>query len=550
MKTNFWRASAIAATLFLALATSACAKAQTPFSADLLAQSAEVSGIEITDAEMQAIENAAGIQGVVCRNIYPAPQSDIDCVKTMAQAIEKKHPDAAQKARVYRFMEIPDGVNDPLSIEVHLLNARILGACRGGEFAKCMETVYRTLTSAFDPHSGYLNAEEFAEMQQSSTGSFSGIGVEVGGKRSEKDPLTVLNPMEGSPGEKAGLLPGDLIFGISKDGTESGMRPIESYANTNEAVKDIRGTKGTRVRLLIERSGETARRVIVITRGTIDTQVVKATLLSEGSKRYGLIHIRQFDGQACTKTEQAYKKLAAGGALDGLVVSVERNPGGYMHEVQCVLDLFLDAKSFVLFRDRLSIRPYQSCRTDPLGKTSCQGDTKAHPGDITNGLPILVMTDGRSASASEIFAAAMKHNGRGVLAGTPTFGKGSAQTIIPFLDGSALKLTESEYLIGLKKDWIPVQCLGVTPDIPFDRGANPLDKDGKRITDCGLEHSIRSGGPMPNAPVHRPIKEANPALFAAGEAMLEAYKKHAAKDDVKLKKQDELLKRFEKEEKK
>ena len=544
MKTTFCRTFALAVVLFLVTVTSACAEVSRPFSGRILIQNAISAGVAITQAESSAVDKAVYIEAVVCRNIYPAPQSDLACVKTMAAEIEKQFPDAMKKAKESGFMEVPAELVDPLSAEVYLLNARILGACRGGEFAKCMEKVYRTLPSAFDPHSGYISVEEFTEMRQSSTGSFSGIGVEVGGKKTEKDPLVVINPMEGSPGEKAGLLPGDLIVGISKDGTKEGMRSIETYATVNEAVKDIRGVKGTAVRLLVERVGEAGQREFVITRGVIDTQVVKSAILIEGNKRYGMIHGRQFDGQACVRTEEAYKKLTATGALDGLIVSVERDPGGYLHEAHCLLDLFTDAKSFVLQRDRQSITPYQPCRRDMLGQVYCQGDIKIHPGDITNGLPILVMINGGSASASEIFSAGMKHMGRAVIAGTPTFQKGSMQTIIPLGDGSAVKVTAAEFLVGTMEDWTNVQCLGVTPDIVYERGFDPKDKDGKRITDCGLEHSIRSGGPMQNAPTRPSIKDANSAHFAESVLMLEAYKKYATKEDEKVKQQEELMKKL------
>ncbi|MDO8520580.1 MAG: S41 family peptidase [bacterium] len=510
-------------------------------------------GVVFSEDEDAVLMKAITLERTICSSVYPAPKSFSACIDSMTTAIEKEFPGSLERARTLGFTELPDGFpNSPETKKMWLLNARILGACYGGNFAKCVEKAYHVLPSAFDPHSRYLSAEEFAEMQQAGTGSFSGIGVEVGGKKQKDDPMVVINPIEGSPAEKAGLLPGDIIVGISKDGTERGMRRIESYETLNDARKDIRGAKGTPVRLLVERQGEQHRRVFVITRGTIDTQIVKHALLTEGNKRYGVIHILQFEGQSCKKTDEAYKKLLreAGGKLDGLIVSVEHDPGGYLHEAHCILDLFTDAESFVLERDRQSISPYLPCRKNFFGQETCQGDIKSYPGDITNGLPILVMINGGSASTSEIFAAGMKHMGRATIAGTPTFQKGSAQSIMPLGDGSALVVTGYEFLIGTMSDWTNVQCLGVTPDIVFNRGFDPKDKDGKRITDCGLDRSIRSGGPMPNAPLHKPIQEANPAHYAASEVMLEAYKKHVVKEDAKRKKQDEILKKLDESEKK
>ena len=514
-------------------------------------KTARKSPTPFSEDERSALKKATAIEHEICENIYPAPKDDFECVAKMTEEVDRAFPGAKKKAEDLGLMDIPDGIfSVPLAKDIWRLNVRFIAACRGADFAKCMDKVYNTLPAAFDPHSGYMSPEENADMQQQATGSFSGIGLEVGGKVDEKDPVIAINPMEGSPAEKAGILPGDLIVGISKDGSESGMRPITSYATLNDTVKDIRGLKGTQVRLLIERPGETGQRIVVITRGDIDTQTVKFALLSEDGKRYGMIHIRSFMGQVCKKTEDAYTKLLAqaGGKLDGLIVSVERNPGGYMHEAHCTLDLFTDAKSFILQRNRTSIVPYQPCDKF-FGFERCAGGIKSYPGDITKGLPILVMVNGGSASASEIFSAGMKHMGRAVIAGTPTFGKGSAQSLIPLPDGSILKITDEEYLVGTLEDWIPVQCLGITPDIIFDRGMDPKDRDGKRVSECGLERSIRSQGPMQNAPVHKPITEANPAHYAEGERMLEAYKKFATREQEKTKKQIELLKKLEESQK-
>lgn len=523
------------------------------------AENANQSGGELTFQQETIFAKTLSLERTICETVYPVPMSRLECVNKMATEIDKVFPGALKNAEdlgvvdlLLNLFGLPSDKISTEMMEEWRLSARIIAACSTGNVNECTDKAYRTISSVFDPHTAYMSAEEFADMIQSSTGNISGIGAEVGGKLSKDDPLVVVNPMEGSPAERAGLLTGDLIVGISKDGSESGMRPIESYATGNDAIRDIRGPKGTQVRLLVERQGETQRRLFIITRGVIEIETVKHTLLSEGKKRYGVIAIRNFTGPSCKKTEDAYKKLvsASGGKLDGLVVSVERNWGGYLHEVNCVLDLFADAKSFVLKRSSAGIVPYEPCQKDIFGRKTCQGGTKPHPGDITKGLPILVMINGASASASEVFAAGMKHMGRAIIAGTKTFEKGSAQNIVPLYDRSAVKVTDSEFLIGTLDDWIPVQCLGVTPDIVFDRGLDPKDKNGKPVTDCALNRSIRSNGPIQNAPVHRSFKDANPAQYAAGEAMLEAYKKHAAKEDVKLKKQNELLKRFEKKEEK
>src|SRR3989344_3837575 len=181
------------------------------------------SGTIVPESQFLVLQKSAVLESFICENIYPAPKSELECHEQMERAMEKAFPLGLQKAETMGFASVPAQFEtDPVATVLWRLNARMFGECRSdANFAACVDEAYRTLSSAFDPHSGYINKEEFAEMMQSNTGSFSGIGLEVGGLRKKGDPMIALNPIEGSPAERAGLLSGDIIVGISKDGTDS-----------------------------------------------------------------------------------------------------------------------------------------------------------------------------------------------------------------------------------------------------------------------------------------------------------------------------------------
>jgi carboxyl-terminal processing protease len=331
-------------------------------------------------------------------------------------------------------------------------------------------------------------------------------------KNSSTSPLTIVNIIEDTPSQRAGLLPGDIISYIGEAGREN--IPTVSLQNANDAVKLLRGVPGTLVNLKVIRKGVEKPMEFAVKRDIIKIVQIKGDLIKSGDKTYALIENRQFHDGNKNAMREKYRELLkrAEGKLSGLIIRVENNPGGLLNEAYYDIDLFLDAQSLVLTKSNDSIDVYT-----PQGV-----GRERIPGDITNGLPMLVVVNGGSASAAEVFSGAMKHFGRAVIAGTSrTFGKGIVQSIYSVPGGAAVKLTSSEYYVGTKTDWTPVQCIGVEPDILFEYAGI---KTPQRSTECELSGHVGTSGPMINGPKHRPIKEANPELYKAGEVMLEAYK--------------------------
>ena len=385
--------------------------------------------------------------------------------------------------------------------------------------AECIDRAKHGVGSAFDPHSAYLNKREFKELRDEMSGvGFGGVGMELS-KPGKTSGVIVINVIEDTPAYESGILPGDVITAIK---TPNGFVSTISLKDTDAAVKLIRGDVGKPVTLKVLRKGVDRELEFTMVRATITVAEVKGELIRNGEEVYALIENKQFRSKndIAMKREFGRLKEKAGGNLSGLIISLENNPGGSLGAVVNGVDLFLDAPAILAMRGNEAITNYDmSVR-----------NRRPTQGDITEGLPILVVVNGGSASASEIFAGAMKHFGRAVIAGTEkTFGKGIVQTIDPsgsfdVFDDGAAKYTSMEYLIGSDTDYVPVQCLGVTPDIVF---SYPGVKSPRRLTECELNGSVASKGPMANPPAHPPIKDGNPELYRKVEKeMLPAYIRH------------------------
>lgn len=504
----------------------------------------ENTTVEKTQAAMFSQDEVAffrrsiNVIGTFCAAVYPAPNSELECYTKINAKLYGVFPQAYEKAKAAGILP-PVTVGNAEAFELMTGIASILAECRGNDFAACTDKALHIAVSAFDPHSAYFNAEEAKAFSESMSGSFFGIGIVFEGFMETSDPLIVAETRDGSPAQKAGVLVGDRIVAI--DGN-----PVEKFATTNTVISALRGPRGTVVKLTIERNGKILAAPIEITRDKIEMMTVKGTLLRSAGNFYGLVSVSQFDRGVCSRIEKEYKKLDkdSGGKLKGLILSFESDPGGALDEAHCVLDLFMDAPSFVLSRDRNGIEPY----APPVHPLTRRSSVPSFPGDITKGLPILVMIDGASASASEIVARGLQHAKRAVVAGTNSFTKGSVQTIIP-IDDVMIKVTVAEYLVGTMTDWVPVQCIGVTPDILFDRGFDPKDENGNPRKECGLAGSIASGGPMQNAPVRTPFTASE---LARANALLDVYKKHLTDSgiDEKRRTQMERLKKLQESKKK
>ena len=300
---------------------------------------------------------------------------------------------------------------------------------------KLVESAINGMLSSLDPHSSYLNRENFQDMQVQTRGEFGGLGIEV---TQENGLIKVVSPIDDTPAFRAGIQPGDFIVAIDGDSI-AGML-------LSDAVQKMRGPSGSTVKLTMRR-GETGDPFdLTLTRDVIKIQSVR--FRKEG-KDLGYIRITTFNEQTQSGLEKAIKSLEEdpGQNLRGIILDLRNNPGGLLDQAVSVSGTFIDKGEIVSTRGR---NPDNNQRFDAKG------------GDLTKGLPLVVLINGGSASASEIVAGALQDHHRAVIMGTQSFGKGSVQTIIPLPGHGAMRLTTARYYTPSGRS---IQQLGITPDI-------------------------------------------------------------------------------------
>src|SRR5436305_3071046 len=297
-----------------------------------------------------------------------------------------------------------------------------------------VEGAINGMLTALDPHSNYLNSKNFNDMKVQTRGEFGGLGIEVS---MESGLVKVVSPIDDTPAAHAGLKPGDLITGI--DGT-----PVQGLT-LPEAVDKMRGPVNSDINLTIRREGREPFDV-KLTRAVIKIQSVRSHL--EG-KNIGYVRITSFNEQTDVGLNNAVKNLRqqANNKLIGIVLDLRNNPGGLLDQAVAVSDAFLDKGEIVSTRGR---------RSDDAQRYN------ARPGDVVSGLPVAVLINGVSASASEIVAGALQDHHRAILLGTKSFGKGSVQTIIPLAGHGAMRLTTARYYTPSGRS---IQARGIDPDI-------------------------------------------------------------------------------------
>ena len=334
---------------------------------------------------------------------------------------------------------------------------------------KLIENALNGMLSGLDPHSNYMNAKAFQDMQVQTRGEFGGLGLEV----TEDDGIIkVVSPIDDTPASKAGIKSGDLITAL--DG-----KTVEGLTLT-EAVDEMRGPPGSSITLTIKRDGVDTPIEVAMHREVIHIKVVRSRLVGH----VGYIRITSFDEQTDSELRKAYQQLKqqAGGSLEGLVLDLRNNPGGLLDQAVAVSNDFLNRGEIVSTRAR---DPRDSQRWD------------AKPGDITNGLPLVVLINGGAASASEIVAGALQDHHRAVLVGTRSFGKGSVQTVIPLgHDQGALRLTTARYYTPSGRS---IQAQGIVPDVPVQSSRAPEPHFGPEH-ESDLNHVLKNeGGTQPQA---------------------------------------------------
>jgi carboxyl-terminal processing protease len=300
-----------------------------------------------------------------------------------------------------------------------------------------IEGAIKGMTSTLDPHSAYLTKEDYREMQISTSGSFGGLGIELGLRDGQ---LTVITPIEGTPAFKAGILPGDRILKI--DSTPTLDMTLE------EAVKVLRGPKGTKVTLTLGREDAEKPIEVTITRAIIHIQSVISQMLEPG---YGYIKIRNFQVDTSEAVRKVMQGMLKSGSLRGLVLDLRYNPGGLLDQAIAVSDLFL-SKGKIVYTDGR--------------KAEDRVEYTARKEGSFDGFPIVVLINGGTASAAEIVSGALQDNNRAVIVGVRSFGKASVQTIRPLSDGSALKLTIARYYTPSGRS---IQAKGIEPDVVVEQ---------------------------------------------------------------------------------
>ena len=300
-----------------------------------------------------------------------------------------------------------------------------------------VESAINGMLTSLDPHSKYLNTKNFNDMKVQTRGEFGGLGIEVS---MENGLVKVVSPIDDTPAARAGLKPGDLITHLDGDPVQGMTLP--------EAVEKMRGPISSEIKLTIRREGRDPFDV-KLTRATIKIQSVRSHL--EGDN-LAYIRITTFNEQTDVGLNNAMKNLKqqAGGKLLGVVLDLRNDPGGLLDQAVAVADAFLDKGEIVSTRGR---------RSEDAQRYN------ARPGDIAAGLPVAVLINGGSASASEIVAGALQDHHRAILLGTRSFGKGSVQTIIPLPGHGAMRLTTARYYTPSGRS---IQAKGIDPDIVVD----------------------------------------------------------------------------------
>jgi carboxyl-terminal processing protease len=324
------------------------------------------------------------------------------------------------------------------------------------------------MLASLDPHSSYLDARDFKQMQISTDGNYGGLGLVVS---MEDGAVKVVAPQEDSPASKMGIKPGDYITHL--DGKLI-------YGGTlDEAVEQMRGVPGTSIRLTVVRTGRDKPFDVTVTRQIIELKPVKWEIRNG----VGIININGFSKQTGAMTKAAVVSIekALGRKPFGYVIDLRSNPGGLLDQAVEVSDVFLDRVEVVSQRgrDKRDIERYF-----------------AQPGDFANGLPIVVLVDSGSASAAEIVAGALQDHHRGLVLGERTFGKGSVQTLIPLDETTALRLTTARYYTPSGRS---VQEGGIEPDIAVPQLSDPDYKARPRFREADLSRHLINEAKVDNS---------------------------------------------------
>lgn len=328
------------------------------------------------------------------------------------------------------------------------------------------------MLSNLDPHSAYLDVDAFKDLQVGTQGEFGGLGIEVG---MEDGLVKVISPIEDTPAYRAGVKPGDLIFKLD-DTLVKGL-------TLSDAVKRMRGKPKTQIKLSILRKGETKPLEITLLREVIKVQSVKSKLVEEG---YGYLRITSFQENTAAAIVKHLGELYKPGPLKGLVLDLRNDPGGLLTGAVGVSAAFLPPKTLVTATDgRTEDAKHQFFASPEDYLRGSKDDYIKNLPPEARKVPMVVLVNGGSASASEIVAGALQDHKRAIVLGTQTFGKGSVQTVLPLPGNTAIKLTTARYYTPSGRS---IQAKGIVPDIMVDE--SPNGDSAQRLREADLERHL------------------------------------------------------------
>ncbi|MCU1736649.1 MULTISPECIES: S41 family peptidase [Pseudomonas] len=355
-----------------------------------------------------------------------------------------------------------------------------------------LENAIKGMLSNLDPHSAYLGPDDFAQLQEDTSGEFGGLGIEVG---MEDTFVKVVSPIDDTPASKAGVQAGDLIVKING-------QPTRGQTMT-EAVDKMRGKVGQKITLTLVRGGGTPFDV-TLTRAIIRTKSVRSQLLENG---YGYIRITQFQvktGEEVSKALADLRKENGNKKLNGIVLDLRNNPGGVLQAAVEVVDHFITKGLIVYTKGRIA-------------NSELRFSATGH--DESEAVPMVVLINGGSASASEIVAGALQDQKRAVLMGTTSFGKGSVQTVLPLSNDRALKITTALYFTPNGRS---IQAQGIIPDVEVRQAKVTGAQDDDTFKEADLQGHLGNGNGGADKPSVKPVK-AKPRLqdddYQLGQAL-------------------------------
>ncbi len=341
---------------------------------------------------------------------------------------------------------------------------------------KMIKGAINGMLTNLDPHSSYLDKDDFRQLNEMTTGSFAGLGIEV--SREKDDGIKVVAPIDGTPAYKAGIKSGDLIVKIDNI-------PVSSLS-LDEAIKKMRGTVGSKVVVTISRKGELKPLTFSIIRATISVKSIKYTILTPN---YAYIRITNFQADTTDNLIAALKKLASQNqSLKGLVVDLRDDPGGLLQGAVGVAGAFLPTNSMVVYTAGRAPNSNQKFYAKPEDYSTSESkpDVLAEVPHVFKTIPMVVLVNQGTASASEIVSGALQDYKRAKIIGTTSFGKGSVQTVIPLSEDTAVKLTTALYYTPKGRS---IQAKGIKPDVIVKSEYSDI-YDSWDLSEANLDHHL------------------------------------------------------------